>query len=126
MALLFDYPPPEKEYILIDDEVLVHKLWHLYAKRQNIGVNSFYSIEEFFASDISIFPLKTPLYLDFNFRDKDGQDPLVLALDNVSRLKTHGFEHIRLFSGQFKFDQEVQKKLYEENISFYTEKRPPY
>lgn len=80
------------QYILIDDDPLIHKIWKYSAKKNGVDLKNFIDPNEFFLHLHSI-PKEAILCFDFNFNMKNnGHEFAILA-------KQQGFKNIFLITG---------------------------
>lgn len=79
------------EIILIDDDKFIHLSWKLAAKKKNILIHSYYSVESFLRDNKNLSK-QIPIFLDNYF---EGQDVGVLRSKEIVE---SGFHHISLIS----------------------------
>ena len=87
--------------ILIDDDLLVHKLWELSASLKNLKIGAFYNLESFLECCFA-YSYDTPLYVDVSL----GHG--IRGEDVSHKLHLLGFEKIYLTTGH---SSEMFKKM---------------
>jgi signal transduction histidine kinase len=78
--------------VLIDDDVLIHQIWKMAAKRANRVITCLTSYRDF-KSRISEFPLTTQIYIDSSLGDGNRGE------DHIPELKALGYKDIFLTTG---------------------------
>ena len=81
-----------KEFVLLDNDPLVHQLWSLSAKRAGVRLHSFFNVEDFFA-EVNRFQKDTPISVDFHL------DESMNGLQVCEKLRGQGFSDLTLVTG---------------------------
>jgi hypothetical protein len=85
-----------KEWVLIDDDSLVHMFWSMACKNKGAKLSCFFSFEEFCKSPtFSTLPKESPIYVDLNIESRHDGLGVVKKLGEV-----HGFNNIYLATGE--------------------------
>lgn len=100
--------------VLIDDDVLIHIGWRMVAKKANIDLVCYRSVDEFLL-EYKFFPFDTTIYID-----SDLQNGYYGQIES-KKIYDVGFESIILATGY----SEVNIELYPW-ISKVIGKRPPF
>lgn len=83
----------ETDYVLIDDDKLIHQLWKLEAKKKNIELDVFETVESFLESQQS-YGQNVNVFVDSNLGNgKFGED-------EAEKIFKAGFENIYLVTGK--------------------------
>lgn len=80
------------DLVLIDDDQIIHSFWSLEAKKRNIKMNAFFSIEDFLLHQ-SEFSSDVLIYIDSNLGDN------VKGEDESIHIYNAGFEKLYLATG---------------------------
>ena len=102
------------DYILIDDDKLIHRTWTLAAKHVKVDLLCFADPEDFF-HQAEEFDLNTPLYIDVNLSNE------VKGQDIARKAHSLGFTNINLATG---YSPDVIEKP--DFIKSVIGKEPPY
>lgn len=100
-------------YILIDDDDLIHELWKMAAKDKAINLSCFSDVEEFL-SNSSAFDPDAIVYIDSNLKDAKGEEEAI-------KVNKAGFQNIFIATG---YDSESISAP--EFIKGVVGKRPPF
>ncbi|MGZ3723457.1 MAG: ATP-binding protein, partial [Bdellovibrionales bacterium] len=82
---------PQMDFILIDDDFLVRKVWQMEADRLHLLIRTFSSYAEFL--NVGSFSRDTPIYVDRLLGSENG-------IEVANKLWTSGYLHIFLTTGQ--------------------------
>ena len=82
------------DHVLIDDDVMIHQLWQLFACKKKKRLACFKSTAEFEQQALSNLPKNTPIYIDSHLGEhtESGQD-------YAKRLFAQGFNQLYLATG---------------------------
>ena len=103
-------------YILIDDDELIHMAWKLAAKKSATKLTCFYSVNEFLNCS-SEFQKSVHIYVDSSLGEG------ISGEIESEKIKQAGFENIYLATGYAKEDIDLTDKDWIKDIH---NKRPPF
>jgi len=87
----------KKTFVLIDNDTLIHKMWEMAAKKAQVKLFAFKSIEDFIINSKQL-STDTPIYID-----SDLDDGVRGEVDSEKIFKL-GFRKIYLATGQVELD----------------------
>ncbi len=81
-----------KKYVFIDDDYLIHMSWQMDAKKNNIKIDCYFSIDEFLENQLK-YNRSTPIFIDSNL--KNG----IKGEIESEKIALLGFQNIYLATG---------------------------
>lgn len=90
-----------KKCVLIDDDLLIHKLWSMEAEKKNVYLFKFFSVDEFI-KDSSKIEKDIEIFLDSNLGEH------VKGEVEAEKIYNLGFENIYLVTGKDVEDIELR------------------